>query len=81
MTRFAHALLGILPAWRRLCHRDLSLWSYFMRRYRLERLDALRAELRCRVCDLRARCRGRIARGLVRPAAGCPNARMFADRA
>jgi hypothetical protein len=80
MTRFAHALFGILPAWSRLCRRDLPLWRFYRRR-RLERLDALRAELRCRICELRARCRGRIARGFARPAASCPNVRLFTDRA
>ena len=80
MTRFAHALFGILPAWRRLCDPYLPLWSFHRRRSRLERLEALRAEFRCRLCHARAYCRSRIARRRARPAAGCPNASLFAIR-
>ena len=80
MTRFAHALFGILPAWRRLCDPYLPLWSFHRRRSRLERLEALRAELRCRLCDTRAYCRSRVARRRARAPAACPNASLFAIR-
>lgn len=77
MTRFAHALFGILPAWRRLCDQHLPLWGFRRRRSRLHRLEALRAELRCSLCDARARCRSRMARRRARPVAGCPNVELF----
>jgi hypothetical protein len=80
MTRFAHALFGILPAWRRLCDRQLPLWRFHRRRQRLHRVEALRAELRCGQCDARARCRSRIAHRRAGPVAGCPNASLFAIR-
>lgn len=79
MTTFAHVLYGLLPEWRSLCDRCLPLWS-FRRRARLSRLEALRAERRCRLCDARTQCRSRIARHLSRPVAGCPNAQLFARR-
>jgi hypothetical protein len=37
MRRFAHALFGILPAWRHLCDRQLPLWRFHGRRSRLHR--------------------------------------------
>jgi hypothetical protein len=80
MTRFAHALFGILPAWRRLCDPHLPPWGFHRQRFRLPRVEALRAELRCGLCDTRARCRSRIARGRTGPVAGCPNASLFAIR-
>lgn len=73
MTRFAHALFGIVPAWRDLCDRRLPLWGFLGRRARVARLHALR----CQACDLRPRCKRRVSSGSSRPARGCPNAELF----
>ena len=78
MTRFGHALFLVLPAWRRLRDFGLPLWSFMRRRSLLQRLEALRAEQRCRGCQARERCRSRIVRRLARPLAGCPNTLLLA---
>jgi hypothetical protein len=80
MTSFVRALFGILPGWRPLRDQSLPLWHFVRRRACLPRLEALRAELRCRGCDARALCASRIARGCAKPPARCPNARLFAHR-
>jgi len=71
MTTFAHALLGVLPAWR--FDRRLPLRAFLPRRARVERLQALR----CESCLLQPPCRKRIAAGAFRPPRGCPNAGLF----
>jgi len=48
--------------------------------YTAARLEALRAEFRCRLCHARAYCRSPIARRRARPAARCPNASLFPIR-
>ena len=78
MTTFARALVGILPAWRRLGRPDLPLWAFLGPRPRLQRVEMLRAELRCEMCDLQAHCKRRIAAGAFTPPKSCPNADLFA---
>jgi hypothetical protein len=78
MTRFAHALFALLPAWRPLRRPELPLWRFPRRRSLLARLDALRAELRCEKCAARADCRARLSRRCLKPVASCANAQLFA---
>jgi hypothetical protein len=78
MTPFGQALFLVLPAWQRLCDLSLPLWGFVRRRSRLCRLEAVRAERRCRACRARERCRSRIVRRLPRPVAGCPNTMLLA---
>jgi len=78
MTRFAHGLFLVLPAWQRLRGLSLPLWGFVRRRSRLQRVEALRAERRCRSCQARDRCRKRIVRRLPSPVAGCPNTMLLA---
>jgi hypothetical protein len=76
MTRFGHVLFALLPGWRGLCDKRLPLWGFYRKRARLPRLEALRAERRCRLCAARPHCKARSAG----PVAGCPNAGLFAAR-
>ena len=78
MTPFGQALFLVLPAWRRLRDLGLPLWGFVRRRSRLQRVEALRAERRCRSCQARDRCRGRTIRRLPSPIAGCPNTMLLA---
>jgi hypothetical protein len=78
MTRFGQALILVLPAWQRLRDLSLPLWGFVRRRSRLQRLEALRAERRCRSCQARDRCRGRIVRRAAHPVVGCPNTMLLA---
>lgn len=74
------ALIGLLPAWRRLMAgaKDLPVWGFLGRRgVRLERFSALRAVLRCEVCDSKPQCRRLLAECAQAPA-HCPNAELFA---
>ena len=77
----AGALLGILPAWRRLMTggRDLPVWGFLRRRGAgVEGRAALQAEMRCEMCDSKAQCRLLLANGADAPVTGCPNAKLFA---
>lgn len=81
MTSFARALLGILPAWRRLGGHRLPVWGFLKRRgARVERLEALQAGLRCEMCDSKTQCIRRLAAGSDAPMPGCPNLELFQER-
>jgi hypothetical protein len=80
MTPFGHAVLVTLPGWRSACDLSLPLWGFARRRSRLPRLEAVRAERRCRACEAREHCRRRVVRRLPHPVAGCPNAALLGMR-
>lgn len=74
------ALVGVLPAWRRLMGgaTDLPVWGFLRRRgIGLGTIPVLQAELRCEVCDAKVQCRRLLAQGESVPA-DCPNAELFA---
>lgn len=74
------ALVGVLPAWRRLMGgaADLPIWGFLRRRgIGLGAIPVLQAELRCEVCDAKEQCRRLFAEGAGVPAQ-CPNAELFA---
>jgi len=76
----AAAMLGILPAWRRVWSENarLPVRRFLHRRgTQLVRREALEAELRCGLCASKATCNRLLAAGAKAPLAGCPNARLL----
>ena len=76
----AAAMLGILPAWRRVWSENARLpvrRFLRMRDTQLVRREALEAELRCGLCASKAACNRLLAAGAKAPLAGCPNARLL----
>jgi hypothetical protein len=77
------ALVGVLPAWRRVVGggQGLPVWGFLRRRgTRLERAAALAVEIRCEMCDSKARCGLLLAAGERTPGAPCPNLELFQER-